>query len=256
MRSVVLLAATVTIALTAPTSGCNQSRPHKAAQKNTTAPMQAPQPRPMLERTPSRRRGAAPTDTARPRPKTVHRWPLDKTPIGKLPASLIASKGRWLVSTDRSTGKAIQTIEQSAKNANPVYNVLLVKDLKMADVHLRVKLLAISGKLDQGGGLLWRALDARNYYITRYNPLENNLRLYTVKNGRRKQLASASVTLPSRTWFTLYATMKGDHIQVRLGGKQLLDVHDKTFPKAGRIGLWTKADARTHFSGLWATTPD
>jgi hypothetical protein len=30
-------------------------------------------------------------------------------------------------------------------------------------------------------------------------------------------------------------------------------VKDETFPKAGMIGLWTKADAQTHFADLRAT---
>jgi hypothetical protein len=27
----------------------------------------------------------------------------------------------------------------------------------------------------------------------------------------------------------------------------MLDVNDDTFPGAGKIGLWTKSDAQTHF---------
>jgi hypothetical protein len=131
-----------------------------------------------------------------------------------------------------------------------VYNVLLVKGLQMTDGLIQVRGLATSGKLDQGGGVVWRARDARNYYIARYNPLEDNLRLYTVKKGRRKQLASARIKLRRHQWFTLYVTMKGDHIRVHIAGTKLLDIHDKTFTGPGRIGLWTKADARSHFTDL------
>jgi hypothetical protein len=33
---------------------------------------------------------------------------------------------------------------------------------------------AVAGKEDQGGGLVWRAMDSNNYYVARYNPLEDN----------------------------------------------------------------------------------
>jgi len=41
--------------------------------------------------------------------------------------------------------------------------------------------------------------------------------------------------------------MVGDHIQCFLDGKKLLDVQDTTFPAAGKVGLWSKADAQTYF---------
>jgi hypothetical protein len=38
----------------------------------------------------------------------------------------------------------------------------------------------------------------------------------------------------------------GDHIQAYLEGQLLLDYRDKRF-RAGRVGLWTKADSITAF---------
>jgi hypothetical protein len=35
-------------------------------------------------------------------------------------------------------------------------------------------------------------------------------------------------------------------------GKVYLEVKDETFAKAGKIGLWSKADAQTPFAGLKA----
>jgi hypothetical protein len=33
-------------------------------------------------------------------------------------------------------------------------------------------------------------------------------------------------------------------------GQKYLDVHDSTFTEAGKIGLWSKADARSQFDDL------
>ena len=39
--------------------------------------------------------------------------------------------------------------------------------------------------------------------------------------------------------------MKGDAITCSLNGKKYLEAIDATFSDAGKVGLWTKADART-----------
>jgi hypothetical protein len=44
--------------------------------------------------------------------------------------------------------------------------------------------------------------------------------------------------------------MVGDHIQCYYDGKKELDVKDTTFKESGQIGLWSKADAQSHFDDL------
>lgn len=44
--------------------------------------------------------------------------------------------------------------------------------------------------------------------------------------------------------------MVGPKIECYVDGKKLLDVEDRTFTEAGKIGLWTKADAATMFDDL------
>jgi hypothetical protein len=41
--------------------------------------------------------------------------------------------------------------------------------------------------------------------------------------------------------------MTGEKIACYLDGKKYLEGKDTTFARAGRVGLWTKADAQTHF---------
>lgn len=142
-----------------------------------------------------------------------------------------------------------------AKNSGSTYNIALLSDTTFGDVDLSVKMKAIAGEEDQGGGLVWRAKDAQNYYIARYNPLEENYRVYKVENGRRTQFQSATVKL-TPGWHLLRVTMKGDHIQCYLDSKVYLDVRDPTFSKAGQIGLWSKADAQSYFDDLVVSEPE
>jgi hypothetical protein len=114
---------------------------------------------------------------------------------------------------------------------------------------------ADSGKVDQGGGVAWRIKDENNYYICRFNPLESNIRVYFVKDGKREQLATAEVETKAGDWHTLRVDHNGKHIVCSLDGKKLLEVDDETFPNAGGIGFWTKADARTSFDNMTISKP-
>ncbi len=44
----------------------------------------------------------------------------------------------------------------------------------------------------------------------------------------------------------------GKLFTVYANGEKLYDVEDETFKEAGKIGLWTKADAVTYFDDLKA----
>lgn len=132
-----------------------------------------------------------------------------------------------------------------------VFNLFWTPDISFGDGTIEVKLRANSGEEDQGGGPIWRAQDANNYYIARYNPLERNFRLYYVKNGARKILADArGIKIKAGEWFTIKIVHRGNRIEGWLNGEKLLEDTDTTFGSAGGVGLWTKADAATSFDDL------
>jgi hypothetical protein len=118
------------------------------------------------------------------------------------------------------------------------------------DVEVSVEFKAVSGKVDQAAGLMARYKDKDNYYITRANALENNVRLYKVEGGNRKQIASADVEVTSGKWHNLKLEIEGTHQKVFFNGKQIIETDDATFSDAGKVGLWTKADSVTYFKNL------
>ncbi|HLQ38490.1 MAG TPA: hypothetical protein VK348_11855, partial [Planctomycetota bacterium] len=109
---------------------------------------------------------------------------------------------------------------------------------------------ADSGSEDQGGGLLWRAKDADNYYLARWNPLEDNLRAYKVVGGRRSMFQSAEIKADASQWHTLRIRARGNSCEVSFDGKAMLSFTDDTFSQAGKVGVWTKADAASSFDDL------
>ncbi len=177
-------------------------------------------------------------------------WGFDDVEPGAAAPGFSAEVGQWAVASDSGAPSGERVLAQTAKSPGPVYNVVLAQDGRYRDVDISVQLRAVAGKVDQGGGPVWRARDAENYYIARYNPLEDNYRVYVVEGGRRRMLKSAAVKLDHAAWHQLRVVMKGDAISCFLDGAKQLEATDATFPDAGMVGLWTKADAVTHFDDL------
>jgi hypothetical protein len=176
-------------------------------------------------------------------------WNFDSDKPGPITKGFTNVTGKWEVVADDTAPSKPNVLAQSAKSSGSTFNMTLVNDTAYKDVDITVAMKAISGVADQGGGIVWRAKDEKNYYIARYNPLEDNYRLYLVVNGSRSELKSADI--PSTPgWHTLRVAMAGDHIQCWYDGRKYLDVNDPTFKDAGKIGLWTKSDARTYFDDL------
>jgi hypothetical protein len=143
----------------------------------------------------------------------------------------------------------------STKNGKDTYNVALIEDTAYFDLDVAVMIRPVSGELDQGGGPIWRAKDANNYYLARWNPLEKNVRFYVVVSGHRSTLAKADVDLDPAAWHELRVIAEGSHLTCMLDDEPVMTIDDTSLTKPGMIGLWTKADAATLFDDLSVTPP-
>ena len=181
---------------------------------------------------------------------------FDNDAAGKPPAGFTSyatgggPAGKWLVKevSDAPSGKHV-VAQTDADSTDTRFPVLIADKGEYADLDLTVKGKALSGKVDQGIGLVFRFRDPKSYYVVRANALENNFRLYRMVNGQRLQFAAANVKIPSGKWHTLRVVAKGDHITCYFNGKALIDSHDKTYT-TGKVGLWTKADSVIEFDDL------
>jgi hypothetical protein len=184
------------------------------------------------------------------------RWSKDD--LGKLPAGWTAEKtGKgdgsiWKIAEDKTApSKRGLVLAQTAESPRGLFNLCVADQGRYRDVEVRVAFKAVRGKVDQGGGIVWRYQDADNYYVARMNPLESNYRVYKVVDGKRTQLdTKEDLKIAAGQWHVLQIKQTGDHIECRLDGDKHLDVKDNTFTKAGKVGLWTKADAQTYFDDL------
>ncbi len=114
---------------------------------------------------------------------------------------------------------------------------------------LSVRFKPISGREDRAGGLIFRVQDKDNYYILRANAIEDNVNIYKYVGGRRRSMREGATRVRSGQWQTLRVEATGNRIQGFLDDRLVVEATDDTY-KAGRIGLWTKADSVTCFDDV------
>jgi hypothetical protein len=185
---------------------------------------------------------------------------LAKTDLGKLPAGWQAAKtgagegSVWtVVADDTAPSKGGLALAQTAAGPADLFNLCVATTRRFGNnVAVSVAVKAVGGEVDRGGGVVWLYQDANNYYVARYNPLEENLRVYKVVGGKRTQLGTVEKVPPAAGWHTVRVTHFAKEITCTIDEKYQLSVTDDTFQKPGLVGLWTKADARTHFDRFTA----
>jgi len=190
-------------------------------------------------------------------------WNFDSDKTQALPTGWLSehtgrgTTGNWLVLADSSAPSQPNVLAQtSADKTSYRFPLAIVDNTNYKDLDMSVRFKTISGKEDQGAGLVWRYRNVNNYYIVRGNALENNVVLYKVENGKRIPLAPKGTPpgtygvkhkVPGNTWNKLSLKVKGNLFEVSFNDQKLFEVEDTTFPEAGKVGLWTKADSVIHF---------
>ena len=164
-------------------------------------------------------------------------------------------KPKWTVEEDSTAPSKSKVVKQSGR---AVYPLLLKNGTSVRDGFVEVQFKAITGTEDQAAGVVWRAKDAKNYYVVRANALEDNVVLYKTVDGKRSSLDivgrkggyGVKVPVPAGRWHRLRIEFSGSLFKVIFNGQTLYEVEDRTFSEAGQVGLWTKADSVTMFDNV------
>lgn len=190
-------------------------------------------------------------------------WAFDEDAAGKVPAGIrpteaggTGTPATWAVvaePTAPSQPNAFGITE--SKNTKKTYNLALVEGTSYGDVDLQVMVKAGTGVLNQGGGIIWRVKDTDNYYIARWDPIEDNAYLYIVQGGVRTALAKLDIELDTATWHSLRVVAEGSRIELYIDDEPKLTAENAELTEPGMIGLWTKSDAATLFDDLSVAVP-
>jgi len=161
--------------------------------------------------------------------------------------------GKWTIVADPTAANGRSIAQVSKDRTDYRFPLAIYKPYSGKDLEVSVRFKPVAGTVDQAGGIAVRLLTADDYYVTRANALEDNVRFYRVVKGNRQQLASANTKVAANMWHTLTLKAEGDRFTVSFDGKALISAQDRTFADAGKVALWTKADSVTHFDTISIT---
>jgi hypothetical protein len=182
-------------------------------------------------------------------------------PTGKPPAGWTFGRtgqgkaGTWVVEEGKALGGAGNVlVQRDADTTDYRFPVALVPGVSLTDGSITVRCKSISGRVDQACGVVLRARSENEYVIARSNALENNVRLYNVVAGSRKQFASWNGEVKAGAWQTLGLSASGSEYVVTYDGKAVIRATNDVIKDAGGVGLWTKADSVTAFDAITVET--
>ena len=195
--------------------------------------------------------------------------------VGAEPKSLVPVVGTWRIEEDN--GKKLLTVDGRqwkegqasagiADKARALYGERYAEFLDRVQAYayypyavapkidnftegeISVRFEGLSGRIDQGAGILFNLKSNGDYLTIRANCLEDNVVLWKFEKGKRSAVKWVRNTPTStRQWHELRVRINGSKIEGYLDGKLYLE-HTLAQPVSGRIGLWSKADSHMYFT--------
>lgn len=247
------------------------ARPAQPAQ-----PQRRPEPAPTPQEQPERRE---PTQPQQPepaeqpeRPAPIMPQPQPTTPLppsgivipfdsesaGGVPTGFAtaetgaqAQPATWQIAADDTApSRPNAVVVAQNPNGGSTFSTLLANQPVLANLEVSAKVKALAGTEAQGGGVIWRYQDAANYYVASWNPTDNALDVWRVKDGKRKRIGTGATNGDAAGWHEIRVEMRGDRIQAYFDGKKVVTERDFTFAEPGKVGFWVAADARAAFDDL------
>ena len=161
----------------------------------------------------------------------------------------------WVVANDASASDGRVLTEMTRDRSEDRF-ALCVAPTAARDLDVSVRFHTVGGRVERVAGIAIRVVDAGTYYVVRADARQNNVRLYRVASGVATPIGNRDITVTEDDWHSLRLRAFGDIFQVSLDGARLFEASDRAIRQPGRIGLWTKSDAATHFERLMVTVLD
>lgn len=200
---------------------------------------------------------------------------------GKEPSQFLPMVGNWIVTNDG--GKRVLMVDGRiwkkgqpsgglAEKARAIYGaeheefidnvkafayypIAVNKSVgEFSNGSLGVRFKMIGGALDRCAGILFNVKPNGDYLAVRFNGTEDNVVLWTFKEGKRSFVKRGIETVPLElgTWNDLRVEIAGTSMKAYLNGKLNLEF-TLSEPVSGKVGLWSKTDSMTLFDGFTVT---
>jgi hypothetical protein len=119
----------------------------------------------------------------------------------------------------------------------------------------RVRFRLMGGSDDYSAGLVFGHAPDSTYYYVRYNTKDGNVALWRMDGPTRSVIKHGEVheQLEKQAWHELVLVVEGARIRASVNGRLHVE-HTLDTPPSGLLGLWTKPDATSAFTG-WQVSP-
>src|SRR5207245_5982311 len=175
-----------------------------------------------------------------------------QSPSGFTPGSAHGDSGRWEVKADSLSSSPPNVLAHiSSEHAGKGDQVLFIEKAEAANLDLTVRMKTVTDGESQGGGVVFRAQNDRNYYVVWLSPMENLVRLDKVVNGETKTLQDLLVEAKTGQWHNLRLSIRGPVLEAFFDNRKFLSAREDEWLiasyKNGKIGLWARGPGDGYF---------
>jgi hypothetical protein len=121
-----------------------------------------------------------------------------------------------------------------------------------SDFTLEAQFQSTGGRFDCSGGLIFRYVDEKNFYLLSAGCPSDYFGLSRMTNGVLTGLQQKVVPTDKDTWYRLKVTAQGGHFTCYDDDKMIFDFDDNKIAK-GKIGLWARDDSQAQFDEVKIT---
>lgn len=202
---------------------------------------------------------ATQTPTPTPTPE-VHVWNFDSDKAGQIPAGWKSLEGDWQVIADPSApskpnvfGLPAGRVLKSLTGLLAYYPIAIETDpTEYSDFTLEAQFMSAGGRFDCSGGLIFRYVDEKNFYLLSAGCPSDYFALSRMTNGQMATLKQSVVPTDKGTWYRLKVTAQGGHFMCYDDNKMIFDYDDNKIAK-GKIGVWAADDSQAEFDDITLT---
>ena len=121
-----------------------------------------------------------------------------------------------------------------------------------ADFTLEAQFKSAGGRFDCSGGLIFRYVDDKNFYLLSAGCPSDYFALSRMTNGQLVGLKQSVVPTDKDTWYRLKVTAQGGHFSCYDDDKMIFDFDDSKIAK-GKVGVWARDDSQAQFDDVKVT---
>jgi hypothetical protein len=200
------------------------------------------------------------TPTATPTPE-VHLWNFDSDKAGTVPAGWKAIEGDWQVIPDPTAPSQPNTYGLTGKgswiksltNALEYYPMsVMTEPTEYSNFTLEAAFKSVEGRFDCSGGLIFRYVDANNFYLLSAGCPNDYFALSRMLKGKIETLKQTVHPTDKDIWYKLKVVAQGGHFMCYDDNKMEFDFDDNKIAK-GKIGLWARDDSQARFDNVTIT---